>query len=365
MGLRLCAARHWLAMTLLLVLCAGTPFEQARAQAPTRSLYPLPRPAAPVTPPAATTLPRAEPSGALTRSPLPAARPETTQVPLNMVPVRPVTQATAPAATGAAPFRPRPRPSSPPAAPGQTAFEPGPDVAATLPPRPGVVTAPVPLEAASPLAPRRSLIPPRRSPAAFARFTQARQDASLAAPVAGGTGRVTGGLCGVPGLEGRPLPRVVSRTQGCGIDEPVSVTAVAGVRLSQPATLECDTARAFDAWVRQAMLLAMGRAGGGVTQIRVAAHYSCRPRNNRAGARISEHGRGRAIDISGFRLANGENVTILGDWRRGAHSRALRQMHAAACGIFRTTLGPGSDGYHEDHLHFDLARRRNNSTYCR
>jgi hypothetical protein len=43
----------------------------------------------------------------------------------------------------------------------------------------------------------------------------------------------------------------------------------------------------------------------------------------------------------------------------------LRRIHAAGCGPFRTTLGPGSDGFHEDHLHYDIERRRGGGTYCR
>lgn len=222
----------------------------------------------------------------------------------------------------------------------------------------------------NPQAPALSPYPARRSSAALTRFTQAAQRARQAptTAAAGGSssaGQASGGLCGIATLEGRRLPRITSPVQGCGVAEPVSVTAVAGVRLSQPATLDCDTARAFDRWVRQVMQPAMGRSGGGVTQIRVAAHYICRPRNNRAGARVSEHGRGRAIDIAGFRLASGQTVMVLTDWARGPHAQALRQMHASACGIFRTTLGPGSDGHHEDHFHFDMAARSNNSTYCR
>ncbi|MCC5969638.1 MAG: extensin family protein [Pararhodobacter sp.] len=292
-----------------------------------------------------------------------------------MVPSRPetaVSRAEPPASsTQATPeqIRPEPRPPGLPAAPPSTAFARN-GQGVELPPAPLTRAE---LEAAqniSPHAPAASLRPLRRSPAAFARHTEAirrteRTPTTVAAGGSSGTGRVTGGLCGVSTLEGRRLPQITSRVQGCGVAEPVSVTAVAGIRLSHPATLDCDTARAFDQWVRQIMQPAMGRTGGGVAQIRVAAHYSCRPRNNRPGARVSEHGRGRAIDVSGFRLADGQTVSVLTDWRRGPHRNALRQMHANACGIFRTTLGPGSDGHHEDHFHYDMAQRRNNSTYCR
>jgi len=243
------------------------------------------------------------------------------------------------------------------------------ETAAETAPEPRTETLAVDTAETSPHAPALSQYPVRRSAAAFARFTDAAQRAqrppASAAADSGSAGQVTGGLCGVSTLEGRRLSRITSDVQGCGVAEPVSVTSVAGIRLSQPATLDCDTARAFDRWVRQVMQPAMGRSGGGVTQIRVAAHYTCRPRNNRAGARVSEHGRGRAIDIAGFRLANGQTVMVLSDWPRGPHAQALRQMHTDACGIFRTTLGPGSDGHHEDHFHFDMAARANNSTYCR
>lgn len=207
----------------------------------------------------------------------------------------------------------------------------------------------------TPQAPARSLLPPARR-AAPARVARAAQGSARGA---------SGGLCGRSSIEGREMAPITSLTPGCGIAQPVSVTAVDGIRLSRPATLDCDTARAFDSWVREDMRPAMGNRGGGVARIKVAAHYACRPRNNRPGARVSEHGRGRAIDISGFRLASGERVTILHDYRRGRHARALQRMHRAACGTFTTTLGPGSDGFHEDHLHFDLAQRRGGAVFCR
>jgi hypothetical protein len=36
----------------------------------------------------------------------------------------------------------------------------------------------------------------------------------------------------------------------------------------------------------------------------------------------------------------------------------------SACGRFPTVLGPGSDWYHEDHIHLDLMERRNNYRIC-
>ena len=39
-------------------------------------------------------------------------------------------------------------------------------------------------------------------------------------------------------------------------------------------------------------------------------------------------------------------------------------MLHSACTRFSTVLGPGSDWYHEDHIHLDLMERRNNYRIC-
>lgn len=176
--------------------------------------------------------------------------------------------------------------------------------------------------------------------------------------------RADGGLCGVAGLSGARIDPITSQVAGCGIAAPVRVTHVNGVRLSQPSTMDCDTAQALHTWVTDALQPTVGRTGGGVAELRVAAHYVCRPRNHRAGARVSEHGRGKAIDISAIILADGQSLTVRDDWRGSRHSRLLQQIHRAACGTFGTTLGPGADGMHEDHFHYDTARHRN-GPYCR
>lgn len=169
-----------------------------------------------------------------------------------------------------------------------------------------------------------------------------------------------GSVCGVPGIQGETIAPIVGRVRGCGVANPVRITSVDGVRLSQPAIMDCDTAKALNAWVQRGLQPAFG---GQVTGLQVAGHYVCRTRNHKRGARLSEHSRGKAIDISGLTLANGTTLSIARDWR-GRNGKALKAAHKAACGPFGTTLGPGSDGMHEDHLHFDTARHRN-GPYCR
>lgn len=171
----------------------------------------------------------------------------------------------------------------------------------------------------------------------------------------------SGAICQDAAIQGTAIPTIRGEQAGCGIENPVRVTAVNGVRLSMPATIDCETARALRSWVSDELQPAFRRDK--VVGLEVAAHYVCRGRNNQKGAKISEHGRGRAIDIAGFRLASGATLSVLDDYksRRG---KPMRAAHKGACGVFGTTLGPGSDGYHEDHLHFDTARYRG-GPYCK
>jgi hypothetical protein len=128
--------------------------------------------------------------------------------------------------------------------------------------------------------------------------------------------------------------------------------------------MDCDTAKALDSWVEKGAKPTVGRLGGGLKQINVIAGYSCRSRNSRAGAKLSEHGKGRAIDISGITLANGKTISVLDGWKKRADRKLLERLHKSACGPFGTVLGPKSDRYHQDHFHFDTARHRG-GTYCK
>ena len=184
--------------------------------------------------------------------------------------------------------------------------------------------------------------PPRARPA----------DPDDAAPAASGNS-----VCGDPAIIGQRIDPIGSATQGCGIAEPVQITAIDGIALSQPSTVDCATATALRRWIDEGLRPAFGETR--VAGLQIAGHYVCRPRNNIRGARISEHGRGKAIDISGIILAGGRVLTVAGNW-----NRQMRAAYRAGCGIFGTTLGPGSDGYHEDHMHFDTANHRN-GPYCR
>src|SRR5437660_654490 len=76
--------------------------------------------------------------------------------------------------------------------------------------------------------------------------------------------------------------------------------------------------------------------------------------NRVTGARLSEHGKANALDIRSLKLADGKVVRLTDV----AVARAFRErIRRSACARFMTVLGPGSDGYHEEHVHVDLAER--------
>ena len=103
---------------------------------------------------------------------------------------------------------------------------------------------------------------------------------------------------------------------------------------------------------------AMRRFGSTVTRIDHAGSYSCRRLYGRGEGPFSEHATADAIDITGFRLADGTSVTVLGDWQDGgAETAFLRDVRDGACRLFSTVLSPDYNAAHADHLHLDQAER--------
>ncbi|MDI3336769.1 extensin family protein [Defluviimonas aestuarii] len=176
------------------------------------------------------------------------------------------------------------------------------------------------------------------------------------------TGR-KGALCGDLALKGKTIPPIKGRLNGCGFEDGVSLISVSGVALTQPAAMDCTTAKALKQWVDNGVKPAIGKKGGGVAALQVAASYACRGRNNVKGAKVSEHGKGRAVDISAILLANGTAITVEKGWGSKSYGKSLARMRKAACGPFNTVLGPGSDRHHHDHFHLDTARGR--GAYCK
>ncbi|MFG1411223.1 extensin family protein [Xanthobacter sp. VTT E-85241] len=167
-------------------------------------------------------------------------------------------------------------------------------------------------------------------------------------------------------LVATPAPPVAIKP-GCALPAPVHVTAVRLadghlVTLSPAAILQCEMAAAVTQWIRDDLGPAVATLGTRMETFKVAASYDCRPRNRIKGAKMSEHGQGNAIDFGGFETADKRVIEV----KNGGFPIALQErIKADACTRFSTVLGPGSDGYHEDHIHVDIAKRRLDIKLCR
>jgi hypothetical protein len=156
----------------------------------------------------------------------------------------------------------------------------------------------------------------------------------------------------------------------CGMTRPFKVTALqnGAVAFNSTATLDCSMVAELDQWLADVVQpAAQARFGVPVTQINSMGSYSCRGMNNQMGAQLSEHSFGNALDIGGFVLADGRTIAIVRDWTRGDEQTQafLRDVHGGACEHFTTVLGPGSNAFHYNHIHVDLAMHGNTSSGAR
>jgi hypothetical protein len=158
----------------------------------------------------------------------------------------------------------------------------------------------------------------------------------------------------------------------CGMERPLKVSAsVDGrVAITPEATINCPMTAAISRWIGGPVQVAarahFGQPVVGITQI---ASYGCRGRNGSHFGPLSEHAFGNALDVAGFRLANGREIKVLQGWWHGTPQEQafLHEVFAAACAEFYTVLGPGSDSYHSNHFHLDLllTNASNGRHYCR
>jgi hypothetical protein len=153
---------------------------------------------------------------------------------------------------------------------------------------------------------------------------------------------------------------------GCGGDDLVKLEAIVlpnkhRVAVTPPATLRCKMATEIADWVRTDVVALTAPLGGEPSVLDNFDSYECRSFNRIPGGHLSEHGRANALDVRAIKLANGKSIELTDR----TVARDLREsfLHSA-CARFMTVLGPGSDWYHEEHIHLDLMERRNNYKIC-
>lgn len=133
-----------------------------------------------------------------------------------------------------------------------------------------------------------------------------------------------------------------------------------GVTPLSPAApiMTCPQALAYAFWDRHGLRPAARlEFGQRVTAVEHYGTYACRNLYNRDEARRSEHAFANALDVAGFRLADGSRARILQDFREETpKGRFVRRARDSACDWFRATLSPDYNAAHRDHLHLDFGR---------
>ena len=201
----------------------------------------------------------------------------------------------------------------------------------------------------------------------------------LTDPVGAFTGRKLAALADEPvqcrsllaqaGAEPESAPPVEAGPD-CGYLDGVRLTSEEGMIAYSPRApvVSCPVAAAMFIFEDQVIQPAARRHfGSEVVAIDHFGSYSCRRLYGRSAGEFSEHATANALDIAGFRLADGTRVRVLGDWDDGGATGAfLSEVRDGACDLFATVLSPDYNEAHADHLHLDQANRgRGSWALCR
>jgi hypothetical protein len=154
------------------------------------------------------------------------------------------------------------------------------------------------------------------------------------------------------GVEYRELPDKATGP-ACGVYGAVQLIDI-GVPVTGITAMRCGNARAFAAWIRNAVAPAAHQIlGSELARVSGMGTYACR---NVAGTgRRSGHAIANAVDVGGFTLKDGRSVTILKDWRSEdpAVRDFLQTIRRSACKRFGTVITPDYNAVHRDHLHLE------------
>ena len=132
------------------------------------------------------------------------------------------------------------------------------------------------------------------------------------------------------------------------------------VALSSSFLSSCRLAVAYALFdIHQLQPAAQSVFGQKVTQIDHLGSFACRNVYNRSEGRLSQHASANALDIAGFRLADGRRISVLRDWDDAAENgRFLKMVRDGACKQFNTVLSPDYNAAHRNHFHLDMGRWR-------
>ena len=175
------------------------------------------------------------------------------------------------------------------------------------------------------------------------------------------------------GADVDPAVQLQPSNASCAIEEPVrlrglTLTIDGGFKVGFPdqPVLACRFAEPLTRFVRDLVApVVAGQTGGGteLKTIHTGPGFECRNQNRAASGKLSAHGTGIAVDVAALVLTSGDTIAIKTAAQDQRHKALISAIRTAACGWFTTVLGPGSDAYHDDHLHLDIQQHGSSDRY--
>ena len=175
------------------------------------------------------------------------------------------------------------------------------------------------------------------------------------------------------GLAFTPLPDAEAGPD-CPLRNTVRLARTRVSSLGGSLVMSCPAAVSLALWERHVVQpAALRHFGVPLARIDQVGTLACRNVYGQAEGRRSRHATAYAIDITGFRFADGRRVRVVSDWKAPATSSAamqasgdgaatdsaapgasfLAEVQRGACGFFDGVLGPGYNAAHRDHFHLD------------
>ncbi|HWY81849.1 MAG TPA: extensin family protein [Roseiarcus sp.] len=155
--------------------------------------------------------------------------------------------------------------------------------------------------------------------------------------------------------------------EGCGIDAPVRLSSImadgGAVSLPDHPLVTCEFAAVLADYVRLIVApLGQSTLHAKVAAIETGPGYDCRTQDRIAGAKISAHAKGLAVDFVAITLADKRRILV--ERQTGADEASyFRAIRTAACGWFTTVLGPGADAFHANNMHLDIEQHGSSGSY--
>ncbi|MEO0342587.1 MAG: extensin family protein [Pseudomonadota bacterium] len=147
-----------------------------------------------------------------------------------------------------------------------------------------------------------------------------------------------------------------TQSEACGISQRVFLSSIRKTTIG-PIETQCHIALRIALWERHVVQpMAEAIYSEPVEEILTQGSYNCRTVRTEGGSatRMSEHATANAIDVRGFKLSSGREITLIDDWNGFDADRGfLRELRDGGCKVFNTTIGPDYNQLHADHFHLD------------